>query len=35
VDGIEIHWPSGAVQKIAGPVQGDRYYTVEEGKGVK
>jgi hypothetical protein len=32
VEAIEIHWPSGTVQKIAGPVQGDRYYKVEEGK---
>ena len=32
VDGLEIHWPSGAVQKIPGRLPGDRYYVIEEGK---
>jgi hypothetical protein len=33
VDAIEIHWPSGALDKIR--VAGvDRIYTVEEGKGI-
>jgi hypothetical protein len=33
VDSIEIHWPSGAVEKIRVTVV-DRIYTVEEGKGI-
>ena len=33
VDAIEIHWPSGAQQKISVPAV-DRIYTVEEGKGI-
>ena len=33
VEGVEIHWPSGAVEKINLPAV-DRIYTVEEGKGV-
>jgi hypothetical protein len=33
VNGVEIHWPSGAVEKINLPSV-DRIYTVEEGKGV-
>jgi hypothetical protein len=33
VDTIEIHWPSGGLDKIR--VAGvDRIYTVEEGKGI-
>jgi enediyne biosynthesis protein E4 len=33
VDSVEIHWPSGAVEKIRVPAV-DRIYTVEEGKGI-
>jgi hypothetical protein len=33
IDGVEIRWPSGAVEKISLPAV-DRIYTVEEGKGV-
>jgi enediyne biosynthesis protein E4 len=33
VDAIEIHWPSGALEKIR-PAAVDRIYTVEEGKGI-
>ncbi len=33
VDAIEIHWPSGALEKIRVAAV-DRIYTVEEGKGV-
>jgi len=29
----EIHWPSGAVEKIKLPAV-DRIYTIEEGKGI-
>jgi hypothetical protein len=33
IDKVEIHWPSGAVERV--PLPGvDRYYAVEEGKGV-
>ncbi|MGA9982874.1 MAG: ASPIC/UnbV domain-containing protein, partial [Acidobacteriaceae bacterium] len=31
VDGLEIHWPDGAVEKI-GLAGVDRIFTVEEGK---
>jgi hypothetical protein len=30
---LEIHWPSGVVEQVTLPGV-DRYYTVEEGKGV-
>jgi hypothetical protein len=33
VDGIEIHWPSGAIEKITVPAV-DRFYSVEEGRSV-
>jgi len=33
VTGIEIHWPSGALEKIQ-VAEVDRIYTVEEGKGI-
>ncbi len=33
VDGVEIHWPSGQVEKLALTAV-DRIFTVEEGKGV-
>lgn len=33
VDDVEIHWPSGAVEKLRLPAV-DRMFTVEEGKGV-
>jgi hypothetical protein len=33
VDGLEIHWPSGTVEKVQLPGL-DRVFTVEEGKGV-
>jgi hypothetical protein len=33
VDPVEIHWPSGAVEKVELP-NIDRIYTVQEGKGI-
>ena len=33
VDGVEIHWPSGFVEKLKLPTV-DRIFTVDEGKGV-
>jgi hypothetical protein len=33
IDEIEIHWPSGAVEKMRVPAV-DRIFTIEEGKGV-
>jgi len=33
VDQVEIHWPSGAVEKLTLPAV-DRIYTVTEGKGI-
>jgi len=33
VDGIEIHWPSGAVEKLKLP-EVDSIYTIEEAKGI-
>jgi hypothetical protein len=33
VNAIEIHWPSGALEKIRVAAV-DRIYTVEEGKGI-
>ncbi|MBS1852514.1 MAG: CRTAC1 family protein [Acidobacteria bacterium] len=35
VDAIEIHWPSGVVEKIANLPGPDHYYTITEGKGLK
>ena len=32
VDLVEIHWPSGKIQKLTNLAGVDRYYTVEEGK---
>ncbi len=33
VDAVEIHWPSGAIEKIQLP-RVDRIYTIQEGKGI-
>ena len=33
IDDVEIHWPSGAREHIRPPAA-DRFYTVEEGKGI-
>jgi len=33
VDHVEIHWPSGAIEKLKLPSL-DRIFTVEEGKGI-
>jgi hypothetical protein len=33
VDGVEIHWPDGKVEKVTVPGV-DRIYTVEEGRGL-
>jgi hypothetical protein len=33
VDGVEIHWPDGTVQKLTLPAV-DRIFTVEEGRGL-
>jgi enediyne biosynthesis protein E4 len=34
VDGVEIHWPSKMVEHIFLPAAVDRFYVVQEGKGV-
>jgi hypothetical protein len=34
VDGVEIHWPSKMVEHISLPAAVDRFYVVQEGKGV-
>jgi hypothetical protein len=34
VDGVEIHWPSKRVEHISLPAAVDRFYMVQEGKGV-
>ncbi len=34
VDSLEIHWPSKAVEQVTLPAGVDRFYTIEEGKGV-
>jgi enediyne biosynthesis protein E4 len=33
VDGVEIHWPSGAVERVALTAV-DRFYAIAEGKGI-
>jgi len=33
VDKVEVHWPSGAVERLTLP-EVDRFYSVEEGRGV-
>jgi hypothetical protein len=33
IDSVEIHWPSGAVDKI-GSLAADRFYAVQEGHGI-
>jgi hypothetical protein len=33
VEGVEIHWPSGAVERLKLPAV-DRFYSVEEGRGI-
>jgi enediyne biosynthesis protein E4 len=33
IDKVEIHWPSGAIERVSLPSV-DRFYAVEEGKGV-
>jgi hypothetical protein len=33
VDEVEIHWPSGSIEKVKLPSV-DRIFTVEEGKGI-
>jgi len=32
VDKVEVHWPSGLVERVSLPAV-DGYFTVEEGKG--
>jgi hypothetical protein len=34
VESLEIHWPSKAVEHVSLPPGVDRFYTIEEGKGV-
>jgi enediyne biosynthesis protein E4 len=34
VDAVEVHWPSRAVEHVALPPGVDRFYVVQEGKGV-
>jgi hypothetical protein len=33
IDQVEIHWPSGAIEKMTLP-NVDRIYTIQEGKGI-
>ena len=33
VDSVEIHWPSGSVEKLTLPSV-DRIFTIKEGKGI-
>jgi enediyne biosynthesis protein E4 len=33
VDGVEVHWPSGSVERLTLP-EVDRFYTVEEARGI-
>ena len=33
IDAVEVHWPSGSVEKVALPSV-DRFFVIEEGKGV-
>ncbi|MBV9302713.1 MAG: CRTAC1 family protein [Acidobacteriaceae bacterium] len=33
IDSVEVHWPSGRIEKLSLP-EVDRYYSIEEGKGV-
>lgn len=33
IDGVDIHWPSGTIEKVQLPGV-DRIYTIEEGKGI-
>ncbi len=35
IDAVEVHWPSGAVERIAPPTAVDQYYVIEEGKGIQ
>jgi enediyne biosynthesis protein E4 len=34
VDGVEIHWPSKFVEHVSLPAAIDRYYVIQERKGV-
>jgi hypothetical protein len=34
IDSLEIHWPSGALERVSLPPGVDRFYLVKEGKGV-
>ena len=34
VDALEIHWPSGLVEKVSLPAT-DRIFTIEEGRGIQ
>jgi hypothetical protein len=34
VEEIVVHWPGGAVTRIPGPIAGNRFLTVKEGKGL-
>jgi hypothetical protein len=33
IDSVEVHWPSGAVDRM-GPLAADQFYAVLEGKGI-
>jgi hypothetical protein len=33
VDGLDIRWPSGRMDRVAGPLSPDRYLTITEGQG--
>ena len=34
VDSVEIHWPSGAVERLSLLPGVDRFYSIEEGRGI-
>jgi enediyne biosynthesis protein E4 len=34
IDGVEIHWPSKRIERVSLPTGVDRFYMVQEGKGV-
>jgi hypothetical protein len=33
VEAVEIHWPSGAIERVNPPAV-DRFYAIEEGRGI-
>ena len=35
VEEIAVHWPGGTVERISGPITGNRFLTLKEGQGNK